>query len=69
MDVDGQRIHAERMVYYAVCKPKGYVSSSYDPAGSPGSELYFTAGPNNGTGGLFGYLKPPATDLTEGNDQ
>ena len=42
---------------------------SYDPAGSPGSELYFTAGPNNGTGGLFGYLKPVATDLTEGNDQ
>jgi hypothetical protein len=42
---------------------------SYDPAGSPGSELYFTAGPNKGTGGLFGYLKPVATDLTEGNDQ
>jgi 23S rRNA pseudouridine2605 synthase len=33
--VDGQRIHAERMVYYAVCKPKGYVSSSHDPAGKP----------------------------------
>jgi uncharacterized protein (TIGR03118 family) len=42
---------------------------SYDPAGSPGSELYFTAGPNKGTGGLFGYLKPAAADLTEGNDQ
>src|SRR5580704_4025236 len=42
---------------------------SYDPAGAPGSELYFTAGPNKGTGGLFGYLKPAATDLTEGNDQ
>ena len=42
---------------------------SYDPAGTPGSELYFTAGPNKGTGGLFGYLKPAATDLTEGNDQ
>jgi uncharacterized protein (TIGR03118 family) len=42
---------------------------SYDPAGAPGSELYFTAGPNKGTGGLFGYLKPVATDLTEGNDQ
>jgi uncharacterized protein (TIGR03118 family) len=44
-------------------------AGSYDPAGAPGSELYFTAGPNKGTGGLFGYLKPVATDLTEGNDQ
>ncbi|WP_035358630.1 TIGR03118 family protein [Edaphobacter aggregans] len=44
-------------------------AGSYDPAGAPGSELYFTAGPNQGTGGLFGYLKPAATDLTEGNDQ
>ena len=44
-------------------------AGSYDPAGTPGSELYFTAGPNRGTGGLFGYLKPAATDLTEGNDQ
>jgi uncharacterized protein (TIGR03118 family) len=44
-------------------------AGSYDLAGSPGSELYFTAGPNKGTGGLFGYLKPAAADLTEGNDQ
>ena len=33
--VDGQRIHAERTVYYAVCKPKGYVSTNDDPAGRP----------------------------------
>src|SRR5262249_39779131 len=32
---DGQRIHAERIVYYAVCKPKGYVSTNDDPAGRP----------------------------------
>jgi uncharacterized protein (TIGR03118 family) len=44
-------------------------TGSYDPAGSPGSELYFTAGPNHGTGGLFGYLKPVSTELTVGNDQ
>ena len=44
-------------------------AGSYDPAGSPGSELYFTAGPSNGTGGLFGYLKPVASTLTEGNAQ
>jgi hypothetical protein len=44
-------------------------AGSYDAAGSPGSELYFTAGPNHGTGGLFGYLKPVSTELTVGNDQ
>jgi 23S rRNA pseudouridine2605 synthase len=33
--VDGQRIHAERLVYFAVCKPKGYVSTNDDPAGRP----------------------------------
>jgi uncharacterized protein (TIGR03118 family) len=44
-------------------------AGSYDPAGSPGSELYFTAGPNHGTGGLFGYLKPVSAELTVGNDQ
>jgi uncharacterized protein (TIGR03118 family) len=44
-------------------------SGSYDPAGAPGSELYFTAGPDHGTGGLFGYLKPVSTELTKGNNQ
>lgn len=33
--VDGQPIHLERMVYYAVSKPKGYVSTNNDPAGRP----------------------------------
>jgi 23S rRNA pseudouridine2605 synthase len=33
--VDGQRVQAERLVYYAVCKPKGYVSTNNDPAGRP----------------------------------
>jgi uncharacterized protein (TIGR03118 family) len=42
---------------------------SYDPAASPAAELYFSAGPDGGTGGLFGYLKPVATELTVGNDQ
>ena len=31
--------------------------------------LYFTAGPNHGAGGLFGYLSPVSTELTEGNAQ
>jgi hypothetical protein len=42
---------------------------SYDPAASPAAELYFSAGPDNGAGGLFGYHKPVATELTVGNDQ
>src|SRR5690242_17601849 len=33
--VDGQPIHLERMVYYAVSKPKGYVSTNNDPSGRP----------------------------------
>jgi 23S rRNA pseudouridine2605 synthase len=33
--VDGERIHIEKMVYYAVNKPKGYVSTNDDPSGRP----------------------------------
>ena len=33
--LDGQKIHAERNVYYAVNKPKGYVSTNSDPSGKP----------------------------------
>jgi uncharacterized protein (TIGR03118 family) len=54
---------------WALSPGNSAVAGSYDPAGSPGSELYFTAGPNHGTGGLFGYLKPVSTELTVGNDQ
>ena len=44
-------------------------AGSYDPAGSPAAEVYFTAGTDHGTGGLLGYLKPISTELTVGNDQ
>lgn len=44
-------------------------ASSSDPAGAPAAELYFTAGPDHGTGGLFGYLKPVSTELIQGNNQ
>ncbi|MDX6459959.1 MAG: hypothetical protein QOE55_3656, partial [Acidobacteriaceae bacterium] len=54
---------------WALSPGNSAAAGSYDPAGSPGSELYFTAGPNHGTGGLFGYLKPVSTELTVGNDQ
>ena len=33
--VDGESIRLESMVYYAVNKPKGYVSTNVDPAGRP----------------------------------
>jgi uncharacterized protein (TIGR03118 family) len=54
---------------WAISPGNSAAPGSYDPAGSPASELYFTAGPNHGTGGLFGYLKPVSTELTVGNDQ
>jgi uncharacterized protein (TIGR03118 family) len=40
-----------------------------DPAAAPAAEMYFTAGPNHGSGGLFGYLSAVSTNLTEGNSQ
>ncbi|HWY67539.1 MAG TPA: TIGR03118 family protein [Terriglobales bacterium] len=40
-----------------------------DPAAAPAATMYFTAGPNQGSGGLFGYLTAVSTDLTEGNAQ
>jgi hypothetical protein len=43
--------------------------ASYDMAGAPASELYFTAGPNHSSEGLFGFLAPVAAELTVGNDQ
>jgi uncharacterized protein (TIGR03118 family) len=42
---------------------------NYDPAGAPTAELYFTAGPNEGAAGLFGYLTPLSTDVAQGSDQ
>jgi uncharacterized protein (TIGR03118 family) len=40
-----------------------------DGAAAPATEMYFTAGPNHGSGGLFGYLSAVSADLTEGNAQ
>ena len=33
--VDGQRIQVERPVYFAVFKPRGFVSTNNDPSGRP----------------------------------
>ena len=48
----------------------GNVSPNHnDAAAAPASEVYFTAGPNHGSGGLLGYLTAVSAELTEGNDQ
>lgn len=44
-------------------------TGDYDPAGAPGAQMYFSAGPKSESQGLFGYLKPVASDLIDGNDQ
>jgi uncharacterized protein (TIGR03118 family) len=47
----------------------GNSGNNYDTAGAPSAEVYFTAGPVHGTGGLFGYLTAVSADLIQGNDQ
>ena len=48
--------------------PGNVSPANNDAAGAPAAELYFTAGPNHASGGLFGYLTSVSTELTEGND-
>jgi uncharacterized protein (TIGR03118 family) len=50
-------------------KPGNISPSSLDPDDAPAAQLYFTAGPNNETAGLFGYLTAVPTELTQGSDQ
>jgi uncharacterized protein (TIGR03118 family) len=49
--------------------PANVSPSTADPDEAPAAEVYFTAAPNGGTGGLFGYLNAVPTDLIEGNVQ
>jgi len=49
--------------------PGNVSPNNNDAAAAPAAEMYFTAGPNHGSGGLFGYLTAVATELTEGNAQ
>lgn len=49
--------------------PGNVSPTNSDAAGAPAAEMYFTAGPNHGSGGLFGYLTAVSTELTEGNSQ
>jgi uncharacterized protein (TIGR03118 family) len=49
--------------------PGNVSPNNNDAAAAPAAEVYFTAGPNHRSGGLFGYLTAVTTELTEGNDQ
>jgi uncharacterized protein (TIGR03118 family) len=49
--------------------PGNVSPSNNDAATAPAAEMYFTAGPNHGSGGLFGFLTAVSTELTEGNAQ
>jgi len=49
--------------------PGNVSPANNDAAAAPAAELYFTAGPNHGSGGLFGYLTAVSTELVKGNDQ
>jgi uncharacterized protein (TIGR03118 family) len=49
--------------------PGNVSPSNLDPDDAPGAQVYFTAGPNNETAGLFGYLTAIAKELTQGSDQ
>jgi uncharacterized protein (TIGR03118 family) len=47
--------------------PGNISPNNSDAAAAPAAQLYFTAGPNHGSGGLFGYLTAVSAELTEGN--
>ena len=49
--------------------PGNVSPNNSDAAAAPAAQVYFTAGPNHGSGGLFGYLTAVSTELTEGNAQ
>ncbi len=57
---------------WAIAPGNGASPNNYDTRGTPPpvfSQLYFTAGPNGGADGLFGYLGPVASELNGGNNQ
>jgi uncharacterized protein (TIGR03118 family) len=49
--------------------PGNVSPANSDAAAAPAAEVYFTAGPNHGSEGLFGYLTAVSAELTKGNDQ
>jgi uncharacterized protein (TIGR03118 family) len=49
--------------------PGNVSPNNNDAAAAPATEVYFSAGPNHGSGGLLGYLAAVSAELTQGNDQ
>ncbi len=49
--------------------PGNVSPANNDAAAAPAAEMYFIAGPNHGSAGLFGYLTAVSAELTKGNDQ
>jgi len=49
--------------------PGNVSPANSDAAAAPATQVYFSAGPNHGSGGLFGYLAAVSSELTEGNAQ
>jgi len=49
--------------------PGNVSPANSDAAAAPAAQVYFSAGPNHGSGGLFGYLTAVPMELTEGNSQ
>jgi uncharacterized protein (TIGR03118 family) len=49
--------------------PGNISPTNNDPAASPAAAVYFTAGPNHGSAGLFGHLTAVSSELATGNDQ
>lgn len=49
--------------------PGNVSPANNDAAIAPAATVYFTAGPNHGSGGLFGHLTAVPNELTTGNDQ
>jgi len=49
--------------------PGNVSPNNSDAAAAPAAQMYFTAGPNHGSGGLFGYFAALTSELTEGNAQ
>jgi uncharacterized protein (TIGR03118 family) len=49
--------------------PGNVSPSSLDPDDAPEAQVYFTAGPNDETAGLFGYLTAVPAELTQGSNQ
>jgi uncharacterized protein (TIGR03118 family) len=49
--------------------PGNVSPANLDADDAPAAQLYFTAGPSQGSQGLFGYLTAVPADLTEGSGQ